>query len=285
MGRSDGRVVGAQQIVGSGPSSERWTLVIMGDGYQSGTGMAQFRTDAAALAAHLLATAPYSSLIPAINVFRVDVESAGTGVREPPACGGTGTRFRTYFEGSLCGDQRIKRFLTVKRSLVEEAAALHVPEWDQIIVIVNTQQHGGGALGGVATCTREPNSWQVAMHELGHNLGLADEYEEIAGSYPAAWGNPDPEPNMSRTYSPVKWAGLVNSTTPLPTQVNSTCGHQGPTTAATPGLHGAFEGGKRYTCNLFRPSGQCKMRVVTDPFCQVCHDHIRGLLLTYMPST
>jgi hypothetical protein len=283
MGRSDGRVTGAQQIVGSGPSSDRWTLAIMGDGFQAGAGMAQFRTDAAALAAHLLATAPYSTLTPAINVVRVDVESVGTGVREPPACGGNGTRFRTYFEGSLCGDQRIKRFLTVKKPLVLEAAALHVPEWDQIIVIVNTTQYGGGALGGVATCTKDPKSWQVAMHELGHNLGLADEYEEIAGGYPAAWSAP--EPNMSKGYSPVKWSGLVNPATPLPTQVNYTCGRQGPTMAGTPGLHGAFEGGKRYTCDIFRPSATCKMRVVTDDFCQVCHDHIRGLLSTYLPTT
>jgi hypothetical protein len=282
MGSADGLVVGSQKIVDTGPASLRWNLVIMGDGYQAGAGLVQFQADAAALASTLLATAPYSSLAAAINVFRVDVQSVGTGVREPAACGGSNTRFRTYFEASLCGDQRLKRYLTVKKALAVSAANLHVPEWDQIIVIANSTVYGGASMGGVATCTKAPNSWHIAMHELGHSLGLADEYEEIAGGYPSSWL--DSEPNVSKHYAPLKWATLVGPGTALPTQVNAACGHQGPTTAATSGI-GAFEGGKRFTCDIFRPSATCKMRNITDDFCQVCQNHIRAKLSPYLPQT
>lgn len=283
MGRFDGRVIGTQKIVDAGPSADRWGLVIMGDGYQAGAGLALFQSDAAALAAALLAAPPYSSLTAAINIFRIDVESVATGVKEPTACGGNGVRFRTYFEASFCGDQQLHRYVTIKKALALSAASLHVPEWDQIIVIVNTLKYGGAAMNGVATCTRHPQSWHIALHELGHNLGLADEYEESKAVYPASWL--DPEPNVSKQYAPLKWDSLVAPSTPLPTQVNPSCGRSGPTASGTVGLYGAFEGAKRHTCGIFRPSSTCKMRNVTDDFCQVCQDHISAKLAPYLTNT
>ena len=44
MSTADGSVVGTTKIVDHGPSSERWDLVIMGDGYQTGQ-LARFATD------------------------------------------------------------------------------------------------------------------------------------------------------------------------------------------------------------------------------------------------
>ena len=44
MSTADGSVVGTTKIVDHGPSSERFDLVIMGDGYQSAQ-LAQFATD------------------------------------------------------------------------------------------------------------------------------------------------------------------------------------------------------------------------------------------------
>lgn len=284
MGIRDGQILGVQQISGVGPVSDRWVLVIMGDGYHTGTDMTQFRADAAALAATLLATPPYSSLTAGINIFRVDVESFDTGVKEPTKCGGSGTPFNTYFEASLCGDGVLRRYLTIKKELALSAAKVHVPQWDQIIVVANSPLYGGGALnGGVATCTRHPQGWQVAMHELGHNLGLADEYEENPGAYPAAWL--EPEANIAKNPAALKWGSLVAPGTPIPTQVNAGCSQQGPATPAAGGVYGAFEGAKRYTCNIYRPSATCKMRVITDDFCQVCQDHIRSKLSTFMPHT
>lgn len=282
MGRADGRIVGSQKIVDAGPAADRWNLVIMGDGYQAGAGMLQFHADADALAATLLATPPYPSLTAAINIFRIDVESVGTGVKEPPACGGNGTRFRTYFEASLCGDQIVKRYLTVKKALALAAADLHVPEWDQIIVIANSPLYGGAAMGGVATCTKYQGTWSIAMHELGHNLGLADEYEENAGSYPAAWF--DSEPNVSKQTGFLKWASQIAPGTPIPTQVYPNCGRPGPASAGIAGI-GAFEGGKRFTCGVFRPSEKCKMRSLADDFCPVCQAHIRANLSQFLPQT
>jgi hypothetical protein len=69
MTTADGQVVGMAQIVSSGPPAERWNLVILSDGYESGQ-LAKFGADAQAFVNTLFATAPFDRLRDAINVFR-----------------------------------------------------------------------------------------------------------------------------------------------------------------------------------------------------------------------
>jgi IgA peptidase M64 len=84
MSTADGSVVGTTKLVDHGPSSERWDLVLMGDGYQSGQ-LGQFATDTQSFVDKLFATAPFdnAAVAAAINVHRVDVTSTDSGADDP----------------------------------------------------------------------------------------------------------------------------------------------------------------------------------------------------------
>lgn len=282
MGATDGRVVGTTKIVNAGPSSARWDLVVMGDGYTAAE-MPQFAIDAASLATRVLGTAPFSSVTAAINVFRIDVESTESGADDPTLCaGGSGAVRDTFFDGSFCGDGSRRRILHVDGSRAVLTANSETPHWNAIVVLVNSLEYGGGGLGQVAMCTRHPQSLDIALHELGHVFGLSDEYEDGSGTY-----NP-PEPasvNVTKKKtSPLKWNNFVLSGTPIPTRVNAIC-RRGPTGPVAAGVIGALEGAKGYECRIFRPSADCKMRDLADDFCAVCQDHIRRKLTPFLPQT
>lgn len=61
MSTSDGYVLGDHKIVDHGPNSQRYNIVILGDGYRS-TEMAKYATDVQAFIDLLRATAPYTDL-------------------------------------------------------------------------------------------------------------------------------------------------------------------------------------------------------------------------------
>ena len=130
MSTKDGSVLGTTQLVDNGPSSERFDLVIMGDGYQTAQ-LAQFHTDTQAFVTKLFATAPFDdpAVAAAINVHRVDVCSTDSGADDPRACtGGTGATARTYFDASFCHDGQIQRLLEVDEMTALSVAGAQVPE-------------------------------------------------------------------------------------------------------------------------------------------------------------
>lgn len=283
MGATHGHVVRTTQIANAGPSSKRWDLVIISEGYL-GSELPQFATDADALKNALLATPPFSAMTAAINVFRIDVESIESGADEPTACGGSGVTRNTFLDATFCGNGNLFRYLTVDKNRTILLANQQTPYWNAIVVIVNSAHYGGSALGQVAVCSKHPRTIDIALHELGHVFGLADEYEEGLGKY-----NP-PEPasvNVTKKTAALKWGGHVLPTTAVPTRVNTACrsNQQGPTGPVANGVIGALEGAKGYECNIYRPSASCKMREVGDDFCAVCQDHIRAKLATFLSNT
>lgn len=277
-----GHVVGTTQIVNTGPASKRWDLVIISEGYQS-SDLPQFALDANALKTALLATPPFSLMTAAINVFRIDVASTDSGADEPAACGGGGATRDTYLDATFCGNGSLWRYLTVNKNRAKLLANQITPYWDAVIVIVNTPHYGGSALGQVAVCSKHPQTIDIALHELGHVFGLADEYEEGFGKYTS------PEPasvNVTKKTTALKWGGQVLPTTAVPTRLNGKCRtNQGPTGPVPKGVIGALEGAKGYECNIYRPSDACKMRDVSDDFCVICQDHIRAKLATFLSNT
>ena len=86
MSTSDGYVVGLHKIVDHGPNSQRYNIVIMGDGYQASE-QAKCATDVQTFVDLLRATAPYTDLWCGINVFRIDVVSTDSGADDPATCG------------------------------------------------------------------------------------------------------------------------------------------------------------------------------------------------------
>jgi hypothetical protein len=275
MGASDGRIVGLTKIVDAGPPTRRWNLVIVSDGYLAGD-MAAFANDAQAVANHLFATAPFDrpALRAAINVYRLDVESTDSGA-DKPNCGdgvGNGTVAATYFDGTFCYDGRTQRLLYGDDGLARSTVETYLPQWHQILVLVNDDERGGGG-GEVGWFSNGGSDWRdVAIHEMGHSaFGLADEYDYGHGD---RWSGGEPaEPNVTAQADPrrVKWRALVTAGPASPTRKNPDCSRTDPGPSGVPaGTVGTFEGAYYRRCAVYRPVWNCKMRETRADFCPVC---------------
>jgi len=194
----------------------------------------------------------------------------------------------TFFDSTMCGGGRVRRSISLDSGLVRNRVAGFLPQAHAILVLVNSAL-GGGIQGDVAAFTTEPGWENTALHEFGHVLGLADEYNcyvcngsdsgrtyDRIGAIFNGYGLPD-QPNVSNasTRTGVKWADMVASTTPVPTIPGSV-----PT-----GTVGVFEGAKYYDFGLYRPEEFCKMRDTVFPFCAVCSAAIIRALLPWTPTT
>ena len=290
MGTSDGRVVGTTQIVNAGPPSQRWNVVVMGDGYQASQ-LPQFAGDAQTFATALLSTPPFDSLRTAINVFRVDVASTDSGADDPAACGGTGATARTYFDASFC-TAGIRRLLVVNNGTALSVAAAQVPAFHVVMVIVNSTVYGGSG-GQVGVFSLAAGATEIALHELGHSaFALADEYEYYAGCGADVGHDRHPasEPaeanvTINTDRATLKWRARVAAATALPTTRNANCAVCDPQASPVPAATvGAFEGAHYYHCGAYRPQFNCRMRALGFPFCAVCQDRIRAVLAPFVPA-
>ncbi len=287
MGATDGQIIGVTKIVDNGPASDRFNLIIVSEGYQQNE-LVNFANHSQQFVQHMFSNPPFDELRCAVNVYRFDVSSTDSGADDPAACGGTGAIPATYFDASFCNGG-IRRLLLVDSALVRNVVDAEVPEYHQIIVIVNSTIWGGA--GGSIGTTSIAGGWEnIALHEMGHSaFGLADEYnywagcgtdtnrDTYAGGEPAA-----PNVTIDTNRNTIKWGNLVLPTTPLPTTSNPDCtqcdGQASPVPVDTVG---AFEGARYYHCDIFRPEYNCMMRNLTH-FCAVCQSRIRETLTPYL---
>jgi hypothetical protein len=290
MSTGDGRVVGTTQILNNGPATRRFNIVIMGDGYQSAQ-LAQFATNVQGFVNALVSTPPFDRLKPAINVFRVDVESTDAGADDPAACGGSGATPRTYFDATFCTNG-IGRLLTVNNATAFTVAAAQVPQFHLIMVLVNTPIYGGSG-GQIAVQSLALGAQEIALHEMGHTaFGLADEYEYWKGCGVDAPGTHDhhpagepTKPNVTLDPSAAKWSALIVPGTAMPTTRNANCAQCDPKgNPVGVGVVGAFEGADYYHCGAYRPMFTCRMRVLGNPFCAVCELAIKKTLTPFLPQ-
>jgi IgA Peptidase M64 len=285
MGTADGTVLGTTKIVDNGPDEDKWCLLIAGDGFTSSeqTAFATAVDDFASfLETHLTGPLNWEK----VNVIRLDVESDESGADND---GGSGVTVDTYFDATF-GSGGIDRALTVDGSIAIKAANTQFPEWDALLVLVNSTSYGGATLGGVAAASLDPTFVNdTALHELGHAaFGLADEYAYLQGCdsgetsqdvWPNVNGEPI-EPNVTNDIFTLKWATFVDPATSIPTTSNADCTKCDPQISTLPlDTVGAFEGGNHYHCNIWRPQAVCRMNLVELPFCAVCQSHI-GTVLT-----
>lgn len=279
MGTSDGTVLGLTKIRDAGPPNTRWNLVIVSDGYQAAQ-MAQFATDAQDFVDRLFMEPPFNTpeLACGINIYRLDVTSTDAGADKPNCAdgGGSGTTVDTYFDSTFCYDGDTQRLLAGDSALAQSTVEDVLPEWHQILVIVNDPERGGAG-GSVAWSSNSGSDWkEVCIHEIGHSaFGLADEYD-YGGEDEWPGGEPG-EPNVSAVSDPatVKWSGLVTAGPDNPTAPNPDCTTTNPGPSPVPdGTVGTFEGAKYSHCGIYRPVWNCMMRDTGAPFCPVCTETI-----------
>lgn len=289
MGLTDGTVLGTTKILDNGDPASRWNLVLVAEGYRNSE-MNLFQTHAQTFVNTLLSTPPFDDMEAAINVYRIDVASTDSGADDPLACGGSGATAATYFDASYCNGG-IRRLLVVNSANVISTVEATVPQWHQIIVLVNSTVWGGSG-GSIAVMCVAPGWETGALHELGHAaFGLADEYEYWAGCA-VDTGNAQytgPEPSAANVTAntdraTIKWGDLVLATTPLPTLENPNCPQCNYSPSTVPaGTVGAFEGAYYHHCDIFRPEFDCMMRNL-NPFCAVCRRRITQVLEPFMPQ-
>ncbi len=282
MSASDGRVIRTEKIIDNGPDSQRWNLVIIGDGYRE-TELTKYHTDVENFVTTLRDTAPFDELFSGINVHRIDVASDDSGADNPNVA--PAITVDTFFDAKFW-DGAWSRVLTINTTLARSVIAELVPAMHQVVCIVNTSIYGGsGAVNEhVATCSTA--SSLVAIHEMGHSaFGLADEY---GGVDPAPTAEP-PQPNVTinTDRGTIKWRSFIEDDTPIPTMRNQGCGTPtdvNPATLSLDGPVGAYEGALHSKCNVYRPVLSCKMLTNTSPFCPVCSEVIRATLEPFQPS-
>jgi hypothetical protein len=279
MTTSDGTVQGHTQIFGSAPRNRAFTIVLLADGFTAAQ-QNDFNTACTAFITALRATPPYDELVPAINIWRVNVASTDSGADDPTSAGGTGATARTYFDSSF-GGNGIRRLLVCNNSTVLTTAAAQVPEFTVAIVVVNSTVYGGSG-GSVGTYSLANGATEIAIHEVGHTAyGLADEYPYYAGGNETGHDHHPPgepsEPNvtLNTNRATLKWGWAVASTTALPTMSNPNCATVDSRPSPVPtGTVGCFEGAHYYHCGAYRPEFDCKMRNLGVPFCRVCRQVI-----------
>ncbi|MGO4601142.1 M64 family metallopeptidase [Terrabacter sp. 2YAF2] len=292
MTTSDGTVQGATQISGAAPRNRAFSIVLLADGFTAAQ-QTDFNNACAAFVTALLATPPYDALVPAINIWRVNVASTDSGADDPVSGGGTGATARTYFDSSF-GGNGIRRLLICNNTTVLVTAAAQVPEFSVAIVVVNSTIYGGSG-GSVGTYSLAGGATEIAIHEIGHTAyGLADEYPYYAGGaetghdhHPATEPT-EPNVTINTDRATLKWGWAVAATTALPTMSNPDCSTVDSRPSPVPsGTVGLFEGSHYFHCGAFRPEYNCKMRALSVPFCAVCRQVIRnriGPLMTAPPA-
>lgn len=234
----------------------RWTLTLVSDLFAAEKG---FFDAAAALDGFIRSQPPFDE--PATGA-RLQVEALFW--PSPP-----GGLFNTHVDGRLvAGDNAL-----VKRYLKKAKA-----NGKLTIVLVNLGIRGGA--GGTrdrpawVTTTSGPNEvWQaVALHELGHSFGLADEYDDASQPVP----EPHPlEPNVTdkRDAAKAPWASLVTPGAAL----DPTC-PAGVSPPVPTGVVGTFEGARYRKTGRYRPTAECLMQRTDRGFCPVCQAEIRKRL-------
>lgn len=258
-------------LVKNGDPANRLDILMVAEGYTAAQ-QDQFLADAKRISDQFLSISPYADFKHLVNVSWMFVPSNQSGA-DKPACGETPnspvSMVDTAFDGTFC-TSGIRRLITVNTSKVYAAAA-NVPNWDEILVLVNDTEYGGSG-GSVSVGTLNSYSVQIMQHEFGHTFTqLADEYTTAYPSFPACSDKGTTsakcEPNVTDQADPaaIKWARWIASTTAIPTLA--------PLTNAVDA--GLWEGARYKDTGMYRQCYNGMMRALTNAkgqtnsFCKV----------------
>jgi hypothetical protein len=232
----------------TGDPAVRFTLVVMGDGYTAAE-QERYREHLDKHLNVLWSLEPFRSYRNYIDVYSVEVVSGESGItcdpahREPRV-----TPFALRFGGGC--ENPNARGVTGDNEAARRYARMATPDYDQVLIIANTDTYGG--IGGAIATTSGGNALgpYITPHELGHSLGrLQDEYTYSArGRMGQAYDGEEPssihhtllaeEEMRAQQRKWFRWLGE-------------------PSEAG--GLIGRFEGGRQRVSGIWRPSKHSMM--------------------------
>ncbi len=234
----------------SGPAAQRMDIVLIGDGY-TGAEMTKWAADAQRVTDGLLADPLFAAHKNQMNIRRVDVVSAESGVDEPD---------KNIYKNTALGVQiscyGLDRLVCADEDLVYGAISpvLAADARDVIVVIANSTRYGGAG-GNIATMTMHPSATELALHEIGHTaFKLADEYDY--GTCDTSQEPAQANVTMQTNRASIKWGSLIDASTPVPT----------PTGTYANGTVGLFAGGQYCKTGKYRPTENSRMRALGQPW-------------------
>ena len=261
-----------EDIMVNGSPESKVDIVILPEGYTADE-MPQFLQHCQNLANVFAQAEPFASHINDFNFRAVLAPSEESGVDIPASHIWKRTILNSHFYTFY-----IDRYCTTRNYFSVKDVAANAP-YDQIYILVNSNQYGGGGFYNFYSMSTAGNmsSSDVIVHEFGHAFaGLADEYEEPDNPLALLYNlNVEPwEPNITTLVDfESKWADLVVPGTPIPT----------PNTNQYNNVVGAFEGGGYLTEGMYRPQRNCMMRNYA-PFCAVCNRTIEAVIEAHSDS-
>lgn len=254
-------------IIDNGPARDRFDLTFVSDGYTAAD-LPVFRRHVRDVVSRLHATSPFREYWPYVNVHRVEVVSRGSGVaggRGGPSA--LGTKIPTGVPSS-------KRIPSGDDGLIERAAA-RAPGADAIVVLCFDPFRSVAQTGYTLVSTWEDRFPRVAVHELGHVIGLLlDEYSE---NDPSGWDFLSANVLVEGFVRLTGWGANVTTHTDrdaVPWRHWLPRGVPVPTPASEAHPIGVYAGARHMQRRWHRPSTTCLMREVEQPFCAVCREQL-----------
>jgi hypothetical protein len=274
----------------AGPPGVKRNIAVLGDGFTALDQVAYNAWVQTTLIDGVFGHDYFSEDASAYNIYRVNLESVDSGVST-----------RTYDEHGTptdASDDTISsetvhntalgmifsgswahcwlEYGTDTEARIQAALNKWVPDWNELLVVLNNPNYGGCGGGGRAHVPMGVN-WTVIAHEFGHGIGgFADEYS-AGGAYTGGeqgWINLTTITDRATT----KWANLIAPSTPLPTGTGPAANYNnGPRPAGWNSNTdaGLFEGGGTLNTGIYRPVENCRMNGNTPPFCPVCYTSIK----------
>ncbi len=177
------------------------------------------------------------------NIHRIDLISQESGADNSNGSNTVNTALDGYFN---CGN--IDRLLCVDSPKTFAAVNQAFPQWDNILVIVNSSKYGGaGYSNGIGTVSLSSSAKDVGLHEMAHTFaGLADEY------------------TYGGSNAPTREPGSANST--INNDINSVKWKHWLGTGSGDGTIGLFEGAQYTSTGVWRPSNNSIMRSLGNAF-------------------
>lgn len=254
------QIFDVETIKNEGDNDKRINLIILSEGYQTSE-FSKFKTDAESLVSDMFSQSPFAEYYKYFNVHIIKVPSNESGADHPATAtdtdesGATPAFVDTYFNATFDA-WGFHRFLyygldfadaVTADAKINSVLASNFPTYDQALILVNTNTHGGTG-GEFPISSTGASGNETAIHELGHSMfDLRDEYFQ-GDLYVSETINmtQEDDPNLIRWKN---WLGFNNiGIFPL-------------------GLSGV-------SATWYKPHESCKMGVLWQPFCSVCKEGI-----------
>ncbi len=265
------RELNSFQVFNSGAASSKVDIVILPEGYTKSE-MEVFKNDCKKFADYFFDKSPFKENKEKFNILGVEAASDESGTDFP----GKGIWKKTFLNTNFYTFGTERYLMTTDNKTVRDVAS-NVP-YDQIYILVNTTEYGGGAIYNYYSVCMNNNRFegQVFVHEFGHGFAsLADEYVTDDVSYQNFYElDIEPaDPNLTTLVDfNSKWKNMVDDDTPIPT----------PETKEYENKVGAFEGGGYVARGIYRPMYDCIMRSNSaKEYCEVCKKIIQDMIDFY----